>query len=446
MKEHSSAFDSLLSLIPAKYFYDDATQDQWQQKKASKAEAKQKKKAKFNTSLKESANEYQNSYATAKDVMENKQQKENAKHITSKKINVSNGSSIKGEKEEEEEEEVLPEEGSDVLNQSSVEEEEEGEEEGEEEEEEVLITPQTHLIFDDEGNEIEDQEQEPNTKQKKNGKSKKPELSEEEEAKRKENLAKLKEKLESKINNLREKRKAVGTKTAGAPTSREQILAERRRREESKQQKRKHEELEENDDVEDNDSGESEDERSNDEEDHAVLYGNIAFLDGSQLTSNLSSIRRSADKKKKQGPANKDIKAHLLKLEQKKRKLENLSQEEQAKQKEKDKWQRVMSQAEGIKLKDDEKLLKKALKRKEKKKLKSELEWKERQQVVKDTVSARAKRREENLKARKDGKGQKRKNLPKLRKFTGVVNKNKNGQNKKKRAGFEGSAKSRSKK
>ena len=106
-----------------------------------------------------------------------------------------------------------------------------------------------------------------------------------------------------------------------------------------------------------------------------------------------------------------------------------------------------MSQAEGVKLKDDEKLLKKALKRKEKKKLRSEIEWKERQQVVKDTVAARAKRREENLKARKEGKGQKRKNLPKLRKFTGVVNKNKNGQNnKKKRAGFEGSAKSRSKK
>ena len=57
-----------------------------------------------------------------------------------------------------------------------------------------------------------------------------------------------------------------------------------------------------------------------------------------------------------------------------------------------------MAQAEGIKIKDDEKLLKRALKRKEKKKLKSEIEWKERKQVVKDTVAARAKRREENLK------------------------------------------------
>lgn len=33
LKTHSSAFDGLLSLIPAKYYYDDATQDQWQQRK-----------------------------------------------------------------------------------------------------------------------------------------------------------------------------------------------------------------------------------------------------------------------------------------------------------------------------------------------------------------------------------------------------------------------------
>lgn len=416
-----------MSLIPAKYFYDDATQDQWQQKKASKAEMKSKKKAKFNPAARENADEYLNSYATAKDVMENNQSKVSEKNPQSKESQKSNGLV----KEEEEHSSV---DVQDELDHDSVEEED-------------LISPQTNLIFDDEGNEIEEKEAE-QPKQTKADKSRnKQQLSEEEEARRKENLAKLKEKLESKINNLREKRKAVGTKAAGAPTSREQILAERRRREESKQQKRKHEEVEADDGEEEEEEEEEDDESDkSDDEDQAVLYGNIAFLDGSQLTSNLSALRRSADKKKKKGPANNDIKAHLLKLEKKKRKLENMSQEEQEKQKEKDKWLRVMSQAEGIKLKDDEKLLKKALKRKEKKKLKSEIEWKDRQQVVKDTVAARAKRREENLKARKEGKGQKRKNLPKLRKFTGVVSKSKNGANKKKRAGFEGSAKSRSKK
>ena len=45
--------------------------------------------------------------------------------------------------------------------------------------------------------------------------------------------------------------------------------------------------------------------------------------------------------------------------------------------------------------------------------MKSEIEWKERKQVVKDTVAARAKRREENLKARRDNKG--KKHQPKLK-------------------------------
>lgn len=106
---------------------------------------------------------------------------------------------------------------------------------------------------------------------------------------------------------------------------------------------------------------------------------------------------------------------------------------------------RVNGPSEGIKVKNDEKLLKKALKRKEKQKLKSDVEWRERKQVVKDTISARAKRREANLKARKDNKGKKGKNQVKLRKFTGTVNKSKGGKDTKKRAGFEGSAKSKNK-
>ena len=107
-----------------------------------------------------------------------------------------------------------------------------------------------------------------------------------------------------------------------------------------------------------------------------------------------------------------------------------------------------MTQAEGVKLKDDEKLLKKALKRKEKQKLKLEREWQERTQTVKDTKAARQKRREENLQARRDAKGvrgKKKKQLPRLKKFTGIANKagGKTGGKAggKKRAGFEGSAK-----
>lgn len=322
-----------------------------------------------------------------------------------------------------------------------------------------LLKSNGALVFDDEGNEVNFDEKNNNDsndvpKQEfikaNKGKGKK-ELTPEEKQKRNENLKKLREKLSDKISTLKEKRKAPGTKHGGSIKSRDQILADRKRKEElrkAEKLKRKHDEVE----PESDSDGDSDDEQKIDdksqqkEEKDNILFGNIVFNDGTRVTSDLNRMRSTVDKKKLKGPANKDIKAHLLKLEQKKLKLAQLSPEDQLKQQEKEKWQRVTAQAEGVKIKDDEKLLKKALKRKDKQKLRSEIEWKDRKQVVKDTVAARSKRREENLKARKDNKGKKGKKnqQPKLRKFTGVVNK-KAAKAGKKRAGFEGSAKSKGK-
>ncbi|KAI5965197.1 uncharacterized protein KGF55_001417 [Candida pseudojiufengensis] len=426
------------TLEVSKYFYDDATQDQWQQKKKSKEETKRTKKAKFNQSYETNADEYMNSYATAKDVMDNKSRKAQEEKAKAEAESEANGKVDKTSEVENNVEDIKEESSQDL------------------EGDDLQLSGNGNLIFDDDGNEIEIDEETDNKKTKKEKiqinqskiKSGKV-LSEEEARKKQENLAKLKERLEQKINSMREKRKAIGTKAAGAPSSREQILNERKRKAElSKQQKRKHEEIEEDEEEEDNDDDDiNESDGSDLEDENPVMFGNIAFSDGSQLTSNLSSMRKSADKRKQHGPSNNDIKAHLQILEKKKQKLNSMTPEEQNKQKEKDKWQRVISQAEGIKVKDNEKLLKKALKRKEKKKLRSEIEWKDRKQVVQDTVAARAKRREENLQARKNSKGMKRKNQPKLRKFTGIVDKKKSSaaHNKKKRAGFEGSVKTKSK-
>lgn len=302
------------------------------------------------------------------------------------------------------------------------------------------------LEFDDEGDEAGG-EKAPSKPQ---PKSNKKELLPEELQKRQQRRAELKERLASKINTLKEKRKAPGTKTGGPAKSREQMLAERKRKQESRQERLKRKrEAEEN---EDEDASENSDANNDDDDDLAeqdsdanVLFGNIQFKDGSRMTSDLQKIRSGIEHKKKKGPANNDVKAHLLKLEAKRRKLDQLSPEERKKQQEQSQWQGLMDQAEGIKVKNDEKLLKKALKRKEKQKLKSEIEWRDRKQVVKDTISARAKRREANLKARKENKGKKSKNQVKLRKFTGTVNKSKSGKDSKKRAGFEGSAKSKNK-
>ncbi|KAG0672818.1 66S pre-ribosomal particles component, partial [Kluyveromyces marxianus] len=47
LKSNSSAFEGLLSLIPAKYYYDEKTQEQWKAKKKSKGQLKEDKKAKL---------------------------------------------------------------------------------------------------------------------------------------------------------------------------------------------------------------------------------------------------------------------------------------------------------------------------------------------------------------------------------------------------------------
>lgn len=406
----------------------------------------QNKRAKLDPTSREDADDYSNSHASAKDVMDNKSK-------TAKKVTLPSKDKLPKPIVDDDSDEVeIPDmdvdddDEEDSMNSNDQEEEEADENEQEEEKDEAsdsLIQNSTQLVFDDDGNELsaDGSGKVEKTNDKPNKKTNKKELSPEEQKKKKENLAKLREKLSAKISVLKEKRKAPGSKT-GVAKSRDQILEERKRKDELRRQeklKRKLAALDEDEDDDEASDSDSDDD-ADAKQDKSVLYGNITFNDGSRVTSDLSNIRSTAEKKKLKGPANNDIKAHLLKLEQKKHKLSHLTPEEQEKQKEKDQWQRVISQAEGVKVKDDEKLLKKALKRKEKQKLKSEIEWKERKQIVKDTVSARLKRREENLKARKDNKGKKGKQQPKLRKFTGTINNFANS--KKKRAGFEGNAKS----
>ncbi|KAM9924630.1 hypothetical protein OXX80_011160 [Metschnikowia pulcherrima] len=421
LKTHSTAFDGLLSLIPAKYYYDDATQDQWQKKKKAKKEASENRLAKLDPESGNTADSYNTNGASAKDIMD-KIAKSAKKVSLPRKIERSTTAASESEKSSEsQEDEEAHEDSEDLLNGGS------------------------HLEFDDEGNEIVTQASSKTSKAQ--GSKNKKELSTEELKLREQKRAELKEKLAKKISLLREKRKAPGTKTGGPVKSREQMLEERKRREEVKKQeklKRKRDEMEDDEDGSDQ-SDEEDDEDDQDDDEAEVLFGNIQFADGSRMTSDLKTIRNGADHKKKKGPANKDIKAHLSKLENKKRRLESLTPEQRKQHEEKDQWSSLMSQAEGVKIKNDEKLLRKALKKKEKQKLKSEIEWRERKQVVKDTISARQKRRDANLKARKDNKGKKSKNQPKLRKFTGVVKKGKGGKDGKKRAGFEGNAKSKGK-
>jgi len=157
-------------------------------------------------------------------------------------------------------------------------------------------------------------------------------------------------------------------------------------------------------------------------------FGRVVFADGQHADATLSNIR---DQPQKHGAA--DAAAQLKAAEAKKARLAEMDPEKRAELEEKDRWLNAKKRAHGERVRDDTSLLKKALKRKETAKKKSEREWKERLDTVSQMKEKQQNKREENLRKRREEKGNK-----------GSKNKKPAGGGKKKaRPGFEGSFKAK---
>lgn len=101
----------------------------------------------------------------------------------------------------------------------------------------------------------------------------------------------------------------------------------------------------------------------------------------------------------------------LTKLQKQKTKLEDAGKKDPERGKslaEKQAWKNVLEKASGAKVRDDEDLLKKAAKKKEKIKKAKEKKWKGRIQKVSEGKEQRQKKRTENIKIRKQAKKQKK--------------------------------------
>ena len=163
--------------------------------------------------------------------------------------------------------------------------------------------------------------------------------------------------------------------------------------------------------------------------DNNFAFGRVAFGDGTQLSHDLT---HALNRGKKKGPS--DPKTALQKLENQKKRLQGMDGEKRKDVEEKEAWLTARRRAEGEKIRDDEKLLKKAVKRKEHTKKKSTQEWKARAEGVAKAAKDRQKKREENIRKRRDEK------------LLGKAGKKKGGagaggKKPKGRAGFEGSFK-----
>ena len=129
-----------------------------------------------------------------------------------------------------------------------------------------------------------------------------------------------------------------------------------------------------------------------------MLYSKIDF--GNELEVELG------EKKKAKVPKAKKIKKLLSEVEQKQEKLEKLKEinpEKAAKLEEEDAWAKAMDKSEGTKVKDDSKLLKKSIKRRETMKQRSRAKWAERTEKLNEKMNKRQEIRKRNIANRKSG-------------------------------------------
>lgn len=222
----------------------------------------------------------------------------------------------------------------------------------------------------------------------------------------------LKARLAARIAELQAARKAIGPDGKPIRTRQELIEAQRARREQRKAHKR---ELRR--------QAKLEEERKRDEAlasnspsimspalDHLLAdddeagptdyaFGRVAFSDDTRLSRDLTYV---LNQPKKKGPS--DPKTALIKLQNQKKRTAELDEAKQEEIAEKEAWLAARRRAEGERIRDDEALLKKAVKRKEKQKKKTEREWKERAEGVQRAVREKQKKRDENIKKRREEK------------------------------------------
>lgn len=125
-------------------------------------------------------------------------------------------------------------------------------------------------------------------------------------------------------------------------------------------------------------------------------------------TSGATGLDKATSKLDKRPRQVKALKGLLAKAEANQAKLEALraSKQEAAAQsmEQSAAWEAALKRAKGEKVKDDPKLLRKALKRREKAKEKSRAKWAERTEAVKEAQAAKQARRTSNLAKRAEGK------------------------------------------
>lgn len=254
-------------------------------------------------------------------------------------------------------------------------------------------------------------------------------------------MALFKQRLDAKLAEFREAR---GAGPDGKPVRSREDLIEARRREQAKKKahkqelkrKAKEEEARQREEALKAASSRSSPLGSlspSTHEETNFSFGRVTFSDGAQMSRDGSYI---LNKSKKKGPS--DPKTALIKIENQKARFAAMDEDKRKEILEKETWLAARKKADGEKIRNEEALIKKTAKRKEKAKKKSEKEWKARNKAVEQAKVAKQRKREDNIRKRREEKA-----LGKMgKKLKGRTGKKASGKGSVKkvsgRSGFEG--------
>ncbi|KAG8930902.1 hypothetical protein FRC02_003508 [Tulasnella sp. 418] len=227
----------------------------------------------------------------------------------------------------------------------------------------------------------------------------------------------LREKLHARIDSLRQARKAPplsGTNDDSEPRSKDELLeAQRKRRDRKKEEKKKRKKTEG-----------SQQKPPQLIVPHSAIAAAVSSENGAGPS--FTNVKFSLmEKKSGKHQLASDPKVALAQVSSKAAKIAAMSEDKRKKVEEREKWAKAELRLEGEKVKDDVNRLKKAVKRKEKEKLKSKKDWDERKKVLQGSMEAKQKKRADNIAMRKERKDNKKGGIK--------------GKKTKSRPGFEGS-------
>ncbi|KAG4302614.1 hypothetical protein PCK1_001198 [Pneumocystis canis] len=397
IKSHNESLEEFVSLIPSKYYYSETLKESWKRQKQTKEKARYLRKLKFDPDS-QINNDNINIQINEKNVLplfklDNCENENNEQENVSKEKE----SSKNGEKTSE-----------NIIYHTN-------------------IKISKNIKNETNHKSLTNKE---SLKSSKNDKNK--ELENDQDIKKKQetqtqktsNIFDLRAKLASRIEQLRANRKASKDTIDESSKNKDSILKTRKRERAQRKKKEftkiKKETIFDKTEIHNNTNNRNTDEGNEitKSEDNNLLYGRITFAPEKE-----NEIKPSRRKYQSM-----DLMGALRHAEAKRIRLDQLSDEKKKQIMESDAWKKAILQSQGKKIKDNEMLLRKSIKRQERQKKKSAKAWNERLEKLSKIKQLQQKKRQDNIEAHR------------------VMRKKKRLKKKHQRPGFEGSLRIKGKK